>query len=220
MKFFLDTANLKELTEAKSIGILDGVTTNPTLISKENVFSKNDIYNHYQSICNIIGDTCDLSAEIISKNYNDIIQEGKILSSLHKNIVLKIPMTQDGLKAINFFSERNIRTNCTLVFSSAQAILAAKSGAYYVSPFIGRLDDISYNGIHLIEEMNYIYNNYQFNTRILAASIRNPIHIIECSKLGIYAITSPLNVIYSLFNHPLTNIGITKFIQDYKNKIK
>ncbi|WP_185868370.1 transaldolase family protein [Blattabacterium cuenoti] len=219
MKFFLDTANLREINEAKSMGFLDGITTNPTLISKENLFHKEEIENHYISICKIIGNNKSVSAEVISTKYEDILKEGMKLSSLHKNIVVKIPATRDGIKSINFFHERGVSTNCTLVFSIGQSILAAKAGATYISPFLGRLDDISYNGIKLIQEIKYIYDEYNFHTKIIAASIRNSIHILECSKSRIFAITSPINIYYSLLNHPLTNKGLKKFIEDYKKKI-
>ncbi|WP_185872058.1 fructose-6-phosphate aldolase [Blattabacterium cuenoti] len=219
MKFFIDTANLKEINEAKLLGILDGVTTNPSLISKESFSSKKEIENHYISICNILQNKENVSAEIISTNYEEMIKEGEKLSLLHPRIVVKVPMTCDGIKAIKYFSYKKIKTNCTLIFSSSQALFAAKVGANYVSPFIGRIDDISYDGLNLIKEIKKIYDNYNFKTKILAASIRHPLHIIECSKIGIYAITSPIKVIYSLLNHPLTNIGLEKFLIDYKNKI-
>ncbi|WP_185881751.1 fructose-6-phosphate aldolase [Blattabacterium cuenoti] len=217
MKFFIDTANLEEIKKAKALGILDGVTTNPSLISKESI-DKESIMDHYISICNLLEDEEDLSAEIISTNYVDMIQEGERLSLLHPKIVVKIPMCEDGIKAIKFLSKKNIKTNCTLVFSIGQAILAAKSGSYYVSPFVGRLDDISHNGLSLIKNIKIIYDNYDFKTNILAASIRHPLHITECAKIGIHAITSPLNVICNLIQHPLTNIGLDKFLKDYKNK--
>lgn len=217
MKFFIDTANLEEIKKAKALGILDGVTTNPSLISKESI-DKESIMNHYRSICNLLENEEDLSAEIISTNYMDMIQEGEKLSLLHPKIVVKIPICEEGIKAIKYLSKKNIKTNCTLVFSIGQAILAAKSGSYYVSPFLGRLDDISYNGLNLIKDIKDIYENYHFETNILAASIRHPLHIIECSKIGIYAITSPLKVICDLVKHPLTNTGLDKFLEDYKRK--
>ncbi|WP_185877642.1 fructose-6-phosphate aldolase [Blattabacterium cuenoti] len=217
MKFFLDTANLEEIKQAISIGILDGVTTNPSLIARESLFNKKDIQKHYKNICYLLNKNEDLSAEVISNNYNDIIEEGIELSSLHPKIVVKIPATKIGIKAIKFFSEKKINTNCTLVFSAGQAILAAKSGATYISPFLGRLDDVSYDGLNLIRDIKIIYDEYRFNTKILAASIRNPIHIIECAKMGIYAITSPINVINHLFNHPLTNIGLENFLKEFNN---
>ncbi|WP_185860552.1 fructose-6-phosphate aldolase [Blattabacterium cuenoti] len=220
MKFFIDTANLKEIDEARSLGMLDGVTTNPSLISKESVFNQKDIQKHYISICQRLKNEENLSAEIISTDYNKMIQEGEELSFLHPKIVVKIPITKNGIKAIKYFSNKKIKTNCTLIFSTGQAILAAKAGASYVSPFLGRLDDISHNGLNLIREIKNIYENYHFKTKILAASIRHPLHIIECSKIGIYATTSPINVIYSLLNHPLTDIGLDKFIKDFHSKIK
>ncbi|AWU43654.1 fructose-6-phosphate aldolase [Blattabacterium sp. (Cryptocercus kyebangensis)] len=217
MKFFIDTANLEEIKKAKIFGVLNGVTTNPSLMSKEFI-KKKDIYDHYISICHLLDDeNGDVSAEIISTNYMDMIEEGEKLSLLHPKIVVKIPMIKDGIKAIKYLSKKNIKTNCTLVFSSGQALLAAKSGSSYVSPFLGRLDDLSYNGLNLIREIKTIYDNYHFKTKILAASIRNPLQIIECSKIGIYAVTSPLKIILSLFYHPLTKIGLKKFLEDYKN---
>ncbi|ACX84036.1 transaldolase [Blattabacterium sp. (Periplaneta americana) str. BPLAN] len=218
MKFFIDTANLEEIKKAKALGILDGVTTNPSLISKESIIDKESIMNHYVSICNLLENEEDVSAEIISTNYMDMIQEGEKLSLLHPKIVVKIPICEDGIKAIKFLSKKNIKTNCTLVFSIGQAILAAKSGSYYVSPFLGRLDDISSNGLNLIKDIKNIYENYHFKTNILAASIRHPLHIIECAKIGIHAITSPLKVICDLVKHPLTNTGLDKFLEDYKKK--
>ncbi|WP_185876670.1 fructose-6-phosphate aldolase [Blattabacterium cuenoti] len=215
MKFFLDTANLKEINEARSLGILDGVTTNPSLIAKETI-NKKEIKNHYISICNIMRNEEDVSAEVISTNYEDMIKEGEKLSLLHPRIVVKIPMIHDGIKAIKYLSNKNIKTNCTLIFSPGQALLASKVGAYYVSPFVGRIDDVSYNGLNLIKEIKKIYDNYNFKTKILAASIRHPLHITECSKIGIYAITSPISVIKSLLNHPLTKIGLDKFLMDYQ----
>ncbi len=217
MKFFIDTANLEEIKKAKALGILDGVTTNPSLISKESI-DKKSIMNHYISICNLLENEEDVSAEIISTNYIDMIQESEELTLLHPKIVVKIPMCEDGVKAIKFLSKKNIKTNCTLVFSIGQAILAAKSGSYYVSPFLGRLDDISYNGLNLIKDIKNVYENYHFETNILAASIRHPLHIIECAKIGIYAVTSPLKVLCELVKHPLTNTGLNKFLDDYKRK--
>ncbi|WP_185855372.1 fructose-6-phosphate aldolase [Blattabacterium cuenoti] len=219
MKFFIDTANLKEINEAKSIGILDGVTTNPSLIAKENIYNKKDILQHYLSICNIVKDRGRVSAEVINTSYDKIIKEGMYLASIHPRIVVKIPMILDGIKSIKYFSEKNIKTNCTLIFSVSQAILAAKAGATYVSPFIGRIDDIHYSGLNLIKEIQYAFDKYKFNTKIIAASIRNTIHILECIKIGIFAVTSPLNILHSLYKHPLTDIGLNKFIKDYKSKI-
>ncbi|WP_185849062.1 fructose-6-phosphate aldolase [Blattabacterium cuenoti] len=220
MKFFIDTANLKEIDEARSLGMLDGVTTNPSLISKESVSNQKEIQKHYISICERLKNDENVSAEVISTNYIDMIKEGEKLSLLHPRIVVKIPMTKNGIKAIKYFSNKMIKTNCTLIFSTGQALLAAKAGANYVSPFVGRLDDVSYNGLNLIQEIKNVYDNYDFDTKILAASIRHSLHIIECSKIGIHAVTSPINVIYSLLNHPLTNIGLEKFIKDFHRKIK
>ncbi|AFJ90851.1 fructose-6-phosphate aldolase [Blattabacterium sp. (Blaberus giganteus)] len=220
MKFFIDTANLKEIDEARSLGMLDGVTTNPSLMSKESVSNQKEIQKHYISICERLKNNENLSAEVINTNYIDMIQEGEKLALLHPRIVVKIPMTKNGIKAIKYFSNKKIKTNCTLIFSIGQAILAAKAGAYYVSPFLGRLDDLSYNGLNLIQEIKNVYENYHFDTKILAASIRHPLHIIECSKIGVHAITSPISVIYSLFYHPLTDIGLEKFIKDFQKKIR
>ncbi|WP_185850838.1 fructose-6-phosphate aldolase [Blattabacterium cuenoti] len=221
MKFFIDTANVEEIRKAKNLGVLDGVTTNPSLLSKENLSIK-EIDNHYLSICKILEETGkkgDISAEIISSNYEDIIQEGEKLSSIHPKIVVKIPISKNGLKAIQYFSKKNIKTNCTLVFSSGQALLAAKAGSNYVSPFIGRIDDLSSNGLTLIKEIKDIYDTFHFKSKIIGASIRNTLHIIECAKIGIYAVTSPLKIIETLLYHPLTNKGLEKFLKDYKEKI-
>ncbi|AER40700.1 MAG: fructose-6-phosphate aldolase [Flavobacteriales bacterium] len=217
MKFFIDTANLEEIRKAQLLGLLDGITTNPSLISKE-IIDKSDIYNHYTSICNLLKrEEGNVSIEVISTNYTDMIQEGEKLSLLHPKIVVKIPISKDGIKAIKYLSNKNIKTNCTLVFSLGQALLAAKVGSNYVSPFIGRLDDISYNGLSLVKEIKTIYEYYHFNTKILAASIRNPFHILECAKIGIHAVTTPFKVIDTLFYHPLTKIGLKKFLKDYDN---
>ncbi|WP_185871488.1 fructose-6-phosphate aldolase [Blattabacterium cuenoti] len=220
MKFFIDTANLEEIKRAKSLGMLDGVTTNPSLVSKESLSNQKEIERHYISICECLKNNENVSVEVISSNYNEMIQEGEKLSLLHSKIVVKIPMTINGIKAIQYFCKKQIRTNCTLIFSTGQALVAAKAGVSYVSPFVGRLDDISNDGLNLIREIKSIYDNYNFKTKILAASIRHPLHIIECAKIGVHAITSPINVIYSLLNHPLTNIGLDKFIRDFKSKIK
>ncbi|WP_185857157.1 fructose-6-phosphate aldolase [Blattabacterium cuenoti] len=220
MKFFIDTANLKEIDEARSLGMLDGVTTNPSLISNESVSNQKEIQKHYISICERLKNEENVSAEVISTDYDNMIQEGEKLSLLHPRIVVKIPITKNGIRAIKYFSNKKIKTNCTLIFSTGQALLAAKAGANYVSPFIGRLDDLSYNGLNLIREIKNVYENYHFKTKILGASIRNPLHIIECSKIGIHAITSPISVVYSLLNHPLTDIGLEKFLKDFKKKIK
>lgn len=218
MKFFIDSANLDQIYEAKKLGLLDGVTTNPTLIYKEGLVGVENIYKHYIKICNIVNG--DVSAEVISTDFDGIIREGEALSELNPKIVIKIPLIKDGIKAIHYFSNNGIKTNCTLIFSLGQAILAAKAGAYYISPFIGRLDDISNNGLNLIEDIRTIYDNYNFQTKILAASIRHPIHITECAKIGVDVITSPLSSIISLFNHPLTDSGLNDFLLDYsKTKI-
>ncbi len=215
MKFFIDTANLDQIKEAQSLGILDGVTTNPSLMAKEGIKGKKNITKHYKDICNIVSG--DVSAEVISVDYKGIIKEGEALANLHKQIVIKVPMIEEGIKAIRYFSDKGLKTNCTLVFSAGQALLAAKAGATYVSPFIGRLDDISTDGLNLIGEIRDIYDNYGFKTQILAASIRHTMHIIDCAKLGADVITSPLSAIKGLIKHPLTNIGLEKFLSDYKN---
>ena len=213
MKFFIDTANLNEIEEAQSLGILDGVTTNPSLMSKEGITGDKNILNHYKAICDIVSG--DVSAEVISTDFDGIIKEGEELSSLHKQIVIKVPMIAEGIKAIKYFSNKSIKTNCTLIFSSGQALLAAKAGATYVSPFLGRLDDISSDGMKLISEIKLIFDNYSFKTEILSASIRSPMHIIDCAKIGSDVVTAPLKSIKSLLNHPLTDIGLKKFIDDY-----
>ena len=215
MKFFIDTANLDQIKEAESLGILDGVTTNPSLMAKEGIKGENNIIKHYKDICDIV--TGDVSAEVISVDYKGIIKEGENLAKLHKQIVIKVPMIEDGIKAIRYFSDKGLRTNCTLVFSAGQSLLAAKAGATYVSPFIGRLDDISADGLNLISEIREIYDNYGFNTQILAASIRHTMHIVDCAKLGADVITSPLSAIKGLMKHPLTDIGLDKFLSDHKN---
>tara|TARA_A100001037_G_scaffold206780_1_gene185156 strand:- start:432 stop:1085 length:654 start_codon:yes stop_codon:yes gene_type:complete len=215
MKFFIDTANLDQIKEAQSLGILDGVTTNPSLMAKEGVKGEKNIIKHYKDICDIV--TGDVSAEVISVDYKGIIEEGESLAKLHKQIVIKVPMIEDGIKAIRYFSDKGLKTNCTLVFSAGQALLAAKAGATYVSPFIGRLDDISADGLNLISEIREIYDNYGFNTQILAASIRHTMHIVDCAKLGADVITSPLSAIKGLMKHPLTDIGLDKFLSDHKN---
>ncbi len=215
MKFFIDTANLDQIKEAQSLGILDGVTTNPSLMAKEGVKGEKNIIKHYKDICDIV--TGDVSAEVISVDYKGIIEEGESLAKLHKQIVIKVPMIEEGVKAIRYFSDKGLKTNCTLVFSAGQALLAAKAGATYVSPFIGRLDDISADGLNLISEIREIYDNYGFNTQILAASIRHTMHIVDCAKLGADVITSPLSAIKGLMKHPLTDIGLDKFLSDHKN---
>ena len=214
MKFFIDTANLDQIKEAQDLGILDGVTTNPSLMAKEGITGKQNILDHYKKICNIVDG--DVSAEVIATDYKGMVNEGKELSSLHKQIVVKVPMIKEGIKATRYFSNNGIRTNVTLVFSVGQALLAAKAGANYVSPFIGRLDDISTDGLGLISEIRVIYDNYGFTTEILAASIRHTMHIIDCSKIGADVITAPLKSILGLLKHPLTDIGLENFLKDYK----
>ena len=214
MKFFIDTANLDQIKEAQDLGILDGVTTNPSLMAKEGISGHKSIINHYLKICDIVDG--DVSAEVISTDFKGIVKEGEYLASLNKQIVVKVPMISEGVKAIKYFTDKNIKTNCTLVFSSGQAIIAAKAGATYLSPFIGRLDDISSNGLNLISEIRDIYDNYDFKTEILAASIRHTMHIIDCAKIGADVVTTPLSAIKGLLNHPLTDSGLKKFLDDHK----
>lgn len=214
MKFFIDTANLDQIREAQELGVLDGVTTNPSLMAKEGITGRNNILKHYVDICNIVDG--DVSAEVIATDFKGMIKEGEELADLHEQIVVKIPMIRDGVKALKYFSDNGIRTNCTLVFSPGQALLAAKAGANYVSPFLGRLDDISSDGLSLIGEIRLIYDNYQYETQILAASIRHTMHIVECAKLGSDVMTGPLSSIDGLLKHPLTDIGLEKFLADYK----
>ena len=214
MKFFIDTAKLSEIKEANDLGILDGVTTNPSLMAKEGITGHQNIINHYVEICNIVDGP--VSAEVIATDFQGMVSEGESLAKLHKNIVVKIPMTTEGIKAIKYFNNKNIKTNCTLVFSAGQALLAAKAGATYLSPFLGRLDDISSSGIDLISQIRLIYDNYAFQTQILAASIRHPMHIINCAEIGADVITAPLKAINALANHPLTDSGLAKFLEDYK----
>ena len=214
MKFFIDTANLDQIREAQDLGILDGVTTNPSLMAKEGISGHKNIINHYLKICDIVDG--DVSAEVISTDFKGIVKEGEHLASLNKQIVVKVPMISEGVKAIKYFADKNIKTNCTLVFSSGQAIIAAKAGATYLSPFIGRLDDISSNGLNLISEIRDIYDNYDFKTQILAASIRHTMHIIDCAKIGADVVTTPLSAIKGLLNHPLTDSGLKKFLDDHK----
>ena len=213
MKFFIDTANLDQIKEAKDLGVLDGVTTNPSLMAKEGITGQANILKHYADICEIVDG--DISAEVIATNYEDMIKEGKALAEIHENIVVKVPMIKDGVKAIKYFSENGIPTNCTLVFSAGQALLAAKAGASYVSPFIGRLDDISHDGLGLIEDIREIYDNYDFPTEILAASVRHTTHLLECARMGADVVTCPLGVITSLLKHPLTDSGLATFLADY-----
>lgn len=213
MKFFIDTANLDDIREAHDLGVLDGVTTNPSLMAKEGVSGQENIVQHYMDICEIVDG--DVSAEVISTDFNGIVEEGEKLAALKPNIVVKVPMIRDGVKALKHFSSKGIKTNCTLVFSSGQALLAAKAGANYVSPFIGRIDDISGDGLQLIEQIRTIYDNYGYTTEILAASVRHPMHIIECAQIGADVVTSPLKAITALLNHPLTDIGLEKFLADH-----
>jgi transaldolase len=214
MKFFIDTANLGQIKEAQELGILDGVTTNPSLMAKEGISGHENIINHYKKICDIVDG--DVSAEVISTDFEGIVKEGEFLASLNPQIVVKVPMISEGIKAIKYFSEKNIKTNCTLVFSAGQALIAAKAGATYLSPFIGRLDDISSDGLTLISEIREIYDNYNFETQILAASIRHTMHIIDCAKIGADVVTTPLSAIKGLLNHPLTDSGLKKFLEDHK----
>tara|TARA_B100000161_G_scaffold252755_1_gene212755 strand:+ start:1224 stop:1880 length:657 start_codon:yes stop_codon:yes gene_type:complete len=214
MKFFIDTANLEQIKEAQELGILDGVTTNPSLMAKEGISGHENIINHYKKICDIVEG--DVSAEVISTDFDGIVKEGEFLASLNPQIVVKVPMISEGIKAIKYFSENNIKTNCTLVFSAGQALIAAKAGASYLSPFIGRLDDISSDGLTLISEIREIYDNYNFETQILAASVRHTMHIIDCAKIGADVVTTPLSAIKGLLNHPLTNSGLKKFLEDHK----
>lgn len=214
MKFFIDTANLEQIKEAQELGVLDGVTTNPSLMAKEGIKGTNNILKHYVDICNIVDG--DVSAEVISTDYKGMISEGENLAALHPQIVVKVPMTKDGVKAIKYFSSKNIRTNCTLVFSAGQAILAAKAGATYVSPFVGRLDDISFDGLDLIRQIVSIYTIHGYETQVLAASIRHTMHLIQCAESGADVVTCPLNVITGLLKHPLTDSGLATFLADYK----
>jgi transaldolase len=213
MKFFIDTASLAQIKEAQDLGILDGVTTNPSLMAKEGITGTDRVMKHYVDICNIVNG--DVSAEVISTDYEGMVREGEDLAALHPNITVKLPMTRDGVKAIKYFHGKGIKTNCTLVFSAGQALLAAKAGATYVSPFIGRLDDISTDGVQLIEQIRTIYDNYGYNTQILAASVRHPMHIIQCAEIGADVATCPLSAILALFDHPLTTIGLEKFLADH-----
>lgn len=214
MKFFIDTANLAEIREAQDLGVLDGVTTNPSLMAKEGITGKDNVMRHYKQICDIVEG--DVSAEVIGTTFDEMIREGEELAELDEKIVVKVPMIKDGVKAIKYFSEKGIRTNCTLIFSAGQALLAAKAGATYVSPFVGRLDDISTDGVALIEQIVTIYRNYGYTTEVLAASIRHPMHIIQCAEVGADVMTGPLSAITALLNHPLTDIGLAKFLADHK----
>jgi transaldolase len=213
MKFFIDTANLKQIADAQDMGILDGVTTNPSLMAKEGITGHDNIMSHYKNICDLVDG--DVSAEVIATDYNGMVKEGEALAALNNQIVVKLPMIKDGIKACKYFTDKGIKTNVTLVFSAGQALLAAKAGATYVSPFIGRLDDISTDGLNLIAEIRMIYDNYGFETQILAASVRHTMHIIDCAKLGADVMTGPLSSIEGLLKHPLTDIGLAKFLEDY-----
>ena len=214
MKFFIDTANLNQIREAQDLGVLDGVTTNPSLMAKEGITGNSNIIQHYKDICKIVDG--DVSAEVISVDFEGMKREGEMLAKLNPQIVVKIPMIEEGVKALKYFSDVGIKTNCTLVFSSGQALIAAKAGANYVSPFIGRLDDNSTDGLELIKEIRLIYDNFAFETEILAASIRHTMHSVNCAKIGADVITGPLSSIKGLLNHPLTDIGLKKFLEDYK----
>lgn len=214
MKFFIDTANLEQIKEAEALGVLDGVTTNPSLMAKEGITGHDNILKHYIDICNTVEG--DVSAEVVSTDFEGMKKEGEALAELHDQIVVKIPMIKEGVKALKYFSDKGIRTNCTLVFSAGQALLAAKAGATYVSPFLGRLDDISTDGLNLIAEIRLIYDNYAFDTQILAASIRHTMHVIDCAKIGADVMTGPLSSIEGLLKHPLTDIGLEKFLADYR----
>ena len=214
MKFFIDTANLNEIKEAYNLGVLDGVTTNPSLMAKEGIAGKEKVAAHYKAICNIVDN--NVSAEVIATDFDNIMKEGYELAKLDDKIVVKVPMIKDGVKAIKKFTSEGIRTNCTLVFSAGQAILAAKAGASYVSPFIGRLDDISQDGLELIDQIRLIYDNYGYETEILAASVRHTMHLIQCAELGADVATCPLSVIMALLKHPLTDSGLEKFLADHK----
>lgn len=214
MQFFIDTANLNEIKEARSLGVLDGVTTNPSLMAKEGITGKNNILSHYKAICDLVDD--NVSAEVISTDFDGMVREGEELSEIDQKIVVKVPMIKEGLKAIRYFSDKGIRTNCTLIFSASQGLLAAKAGATYISPFLGRLDDIGQNGMELIDDLVTIFQNYGMDCQVLAASIRHPIHLIECAKAGADVATIPYSVIMSLLKHPLTDTGLEKFLADYR----
>ncbi len=214
MKFFIDTANLAQIKEAQDLGVLDGVTTNPSLMAKVGIKGEANILKHYVDICNIV--TGDVRAEVIATHFEGMVRQGEALAKLHERIVVKIPMIKEGVKAIKYFTEKGIKTNCTLVFSAGQALLAAKAGATYVSPFIGRLDDVSTDGLRLIEDIRLIYDNFGYETQILAASVRHPMHIIECAKIGSDVITAPLSAITALLKHPLTDSGLAQFLADAK----
>lgn len=214
MKFFIDTANLDQIREAEAFGVLDGVTTNPSLMAKEGITGEKNIIQHYVDICELVEG--DVSAEVIAVDFEGMVREGEALAALHPQIVVKIPMIEEGIKALKYFSDAGIKTNCTLVFSTGQALLAAKAGATYVSPFIGRLDDNSTDGLELIEDIRLVYDNYAYETEILAASVRHTMHIVNCAKIGADVMTGPLSAIKGLLNHPLTDIGLAKFLADHK----
>ncbi|GAB3534765.1 fructose-6-phosphate aldolase [Pontibacter brevis] len=213
MKFFIDTANLNDIQEAYDMGVLDGVTTNPSLMAKEGIFGHDNVMAHYKKICEIVDG--DISAEVIATEFNEIVREGEALADLHPNIVVKVPMIKEGVKAIRYFSDKGIKTNCTLVFSAGQALLAAKAGATYVSPFVGRLDDVSTNGLNLIEQIVQIYDNYGYQTEVLAASVRHVMHLVQCAEIGADVVTCPLSVITGLLKHPLTDSGLATFLADH-----
>jgi transaldolase len=213
MKFFIDTANLDQIKEAQDMGILDGVTTNPSLMAKEGITGQENILNHYRAICEIVDG--DVSAEVISTDFEGMVREGEALAAMNPKIVVKVPMIADGVKAIRYFSNKGIKTNCTLIFSAGQALMAAKAGATFVSPFIGRLDDISTNGVQLIDQIRLIFDNYGYPTQILAASVRHPMHIIECAEIGADVMTGPLSAIKQLLKHPLTDSGLATFLADH-----
>jgi transaldolase len=214
MKFFIDTANIAQITEAHELGILDGVTTNPSLMAKEGIKGEDAVMEHYKTICELVDG--DVSAEVISTDFNGIVEEGKKLAAIHPNIVVKVPMIKDGVKALKWFSDNGIKTNCTLVFSAGQAILAAKAGANYVSPFIGRIDDANWDGVDLIAQIAHIYQLQGYKTEILAASIRSALHIVKCAEAGADVCTCPLDSILGLLKHPLTDLGLAKFLEDAK----
>ncbi|UOQ70345.1 fructose-6-phosphate aldolase [Hymenobacter cellulosilyticus] len=214
MKFFIDTANLKDIQEAVDLGVLDGVTTNPSLMAKEGIKGTDNVMAHYKQICEIVDG--DVSAEVIAVDFEEMVREGEMLADLHPNIVVKVPMTRDGVKAIKYFSEKGIKTNCTLIFSAGQALLAAKAGATYVSPFVGRLDDIGHDGLLLVQQIVDIFSNYGYPTQVLAASVRHVPHLIQCAEMGADVVTCPLNVITGLLKHPLTDAGLATFLADHK----
>jgi transaldolase len=218
MKFFIDTANLEQIREANDLGILDGVTTNPSLMAKEGITGEEAVMKHYKDICEIVDG--DVSAEVISTNFEGMVAEGEKLAAIHENIVVKVPMIKDGIKAIRYFSDRGIRTNCTLVFSAGQAILAAKAGATYLSPFIGRIDDMNWDGMELIKQIAEIYAVQGYETQILAASIRNPLHIVKSAQFGADVVTCPLSAIIGMLKHPLTDIGLAQFLADHAKASK